>query len=358
MPYFDNFVRIYPATSTTNVIAPPSAGTIDLSLKASDSSTNTLVIQNSGGTSVSAFDFAGKLGIGNTAPGALLDIGLAGTTLGTLRLEGNTSGYVQLQSSAAAGSWTMTLPTGAGSSGQVLKTDGTGITSWGTDGVTVSSQVFTGSGTYTPTSGIAYAIVEVVGGGGGGGGVVTASSSNNATIGTGGGGGGYSRKVVSAASIGASQTITIGAGGTAGANTGGTGGTGGTSSFGAILSATGGVGGTGMAAQASITTTGIAAVGGAGGIGSGGDFNTSGTYGGMSNATTKAGNSGRGGNSIYGAGAQENIFITTQATTTGINGLTYGGGASGATSFSTGGSPGAAAGGVGGAGIVIVTEYK
>jgi hypothetical protein len=77
---------------------------------------------------------SGLVGIGNTAPGALLDLGLAGTTTGTMRLEGKTSGYVQLQPSAAAGSWTMTLPTSAGTSGYLLQTDGTGVTSWvGTD---------------------------------------------------------------------------------------------------------------------------------------------------------------------------------------------------------------------------------
>ena len=74
--------------------------------------------------------FAGKVGIGTNAPGALLDIGAAGTTLGTMRLQGNTSGYVQIQPAAAAGSWTMTLPASAGTSGQVLSTNGAGVTSW------------------------------------------------------------------------------------------------------------------------------------------------------------------------------------------------------------------------------------
>jgi len=82
----------------------------------------------SNGTSPSYF--SGSVGIGTTAPGSLLDIGLAGTTLGTLRLEGSTSGYVQLQPAAAAGSWTMTLPPNAGTSGYVLRTDGAGVTTW------------------------------------------------------------------------------------------------------------------------------------------------------------------------------------------------------------------------------------
>ena len=77
-----------------------------------------------------AFTSGGLIGIGTTSPGALLDIGSAGHTLGTMRLEGNTSGYVQVQSAAAAGSWTMTLPASTGTSGYVLQTDGTGVTSW------------------------------------------------------------------------------------------------------------------------------------------------------------------------------------------------------------------------------------
>ena len=80
-------------------------------------------------------NITGNVGIGTTSPGALLDIGLAGATLGTMRLEGNISGYVQLQSAAAAGSWTMTLPTAVGGAGQQL-TDvaGNGITSWAAAG--------------------------------------------------------------------------------------------------------------------------------------------------------------------------------------------------------------------------------
>ncbi|HNQ16518.1 MAG TPA: hypothetical protein PKH60_00275, partial [Candidatus Woesebacteria bacterium] len=73
---------------------------------------------------------SGNMGIGTTAPGAMLQLGTAASTLGTLRLTGNTSGYTQIQPSAAAGSWTMTLPTGTGSNGQQLTTNGSGVTSW------------------------------------------------------------------------------------------------------------------------------------------------------------------------------------------------------------------------------------
>jgi len=47
-----------------------------------------------------------------------------------MRLEGSASGYVQIQPAAAAGSWAMTLPSGAGSNGQILTTNGSGVTSW------------------------------------------------------------------------------------------------------------------------------------------------------------------------------------------------------------------------------------
>ena len=62
-----------------------------------------------------------------------------------------------------------------------------------------------------------YCIIECVGGGGGGGGVASASAAtcNN---GGGGGGGAYSRKFASSSTIGASQTVTIGPAGSAGAS--------------------------------------------------------------------------------------------------------------------------------------------
>lgn len=75
-------------------------------------------------------DASGNVGIGNTAPGSLLSIGKAGTTKGTMDLQGNTSGIVTIQPAAAAGTWSMTLPTTAGVSGQSLQTDGAGVTTW------------------------------------------------------------------------------------------------------------------------------------------------------------------------------------------------------------------------------------
>lgn len=58
--------------------------------------------------------------------------GTAGTSLGSFTLEGNTSGVVTVQPAAAAGTWSLTLPTNDGDASQVLTTDGSGVTSWTT----------------------------------------------------------------------------------------------------------------------------------------------------------------------------------------------------------------------------------
>jgi len=53
----------------------------------------------------------GNVGVGCIEPGALFDVGLAGTTLGVIRLAGNTSGNVSLQPNAVAGTnIVLTLP--------------------------------------------------------------------------------------------------------------------------------------------------------------------------------------------------------------------------------------------------------
>lgn len=48
----------------------------------------------------------------------------------TLRLNGSTSGYTEIDAPASAGNNTLVLPTGNGSSGQILGTDGAGNLSW------------------------------------------------------------------------------------------------------------------------------------------------------------------------------------------------------------------------------------
>lgn len=82
-------------------------------------------------------------------------LGSAGVQSGLLKMAGTTSGTVTIQPASAAGTWTMTLPTTAGSSSQYLQTNGSGVTTWatitgGTIGGTIASgQVAYGSGADT-----------------------------------------------------------------------------------------------------------------------------------------------------------------------------------------------------------------
>jgi hypothetical protein len=212
----------------------------------------------------------------------------------------------------------------------------------------VTTQVFTSSGTYTPTSGMLYCIIEVVGAGGGGGASSTTGAGDLSAAG-GGGAGGYARKIINAATIGASQAVTIGAGGIAGIADGGNGGNGGTTSVGAIISATGGFGSLG----AGVGTT-VSEVGGLGGAGSSGDFNVTGTQGFISYGTI-AGLflfAGYGASSIYGGGGEAQAGGTLAVA--GSDGRLYGAGGGGGYSFT---SNAGVNGGAGSAGIVIITEY-
>lgn len=211
----------------------------------------------------------------------------------------------------------------------------------------VSAQVFTSSGTYTPHAGLVYAEVEVQGGGGGSGGCASGTGTQGAGS-AGGGGGGYTRKLITSSAIGSSQTVTVGAGGTAGTSGNNSGGAGGTSSFGAILSATGGNFSTGCATSSTITSSGSAS--GGGGSGSGGDINLTGGNGGLGvcYGGSSYGTGGSGGESELGTGGLGG-FGNNNA---GQGGLNYGGGAGGSATNTT-----AVGGSAGAQGVVIVTEY-
>ena len=213
--------------------------------------------------------------------------------------------------------------------------------------VTVTTQKFTASGTYTPHAGLLFAIVECVGGGGGGGGVA-ASSANGAA--GGGGAGSYSRVRLTAAQIGVSQTITVGAAGLAGATGNNPGGNGGDTSLGTLCIGKGGTGGGGAAANGGAT-------GGAGGVAGTGDFTPVGTQGGTSNgggAGTPNCPSGYGAASVFGGGVAG--VTASGGATNGNAGTNYGAGGSGGMCNASG--AGTAAGGAGASGIVIVTEYN
>ncbi|WVR18346.1 hypothetical protein y223_00066 [Bordetella phage PY223] len=209
----------------------------------------------------------------------------------------------------------------------------------------VNMRVFPASGTWTKPAGLKSVVVEVQGAGGSGGGAMSATS-GNASIGGGGLGGGYARKRILAADLGATEAVTVGAGGARVA--GGTGLAGGQSSFGAHCSATGGGFG-GVAAPNS--TLAVISSNGSPGIGIGGDINAAGGFSrrGIRFEGTATGSfAGDGGGSHF-CGSQGG----TAGNNHGADALSYGGGGGGA--HSTGSS--AKEGGKGGDGLVIVWEF-
>jgi hypothetical protein len=63
-----------------------------------------------------------------------LTVGQSGATGPTIDLyNASNANPVSIKSAVNTAAWTLMLPTGAGTAGQVLKTDGTGVTSWSTD---------------------------------------------------------------------------------------------------------------------------------------------------------------------------------------------------------------------------------
>jgi hypothetical protein len=159
-------------------------------------------------------------------------------------------------------------------------------------------RIYTSSDDWDRPDGLLYVRVQVWGGGGGGGGCGTGGSGIAAT--PGGSAGGYSEKVIAAASLGSTETVTIGAAGAAGDATGSNGGTGGTSSFGAHCSASGGAGGAGMATRSTSAPFRSSAPP-QGGLGSSGDRNQRGGSGDFGVAlSTSQGYGGQGGSVPFG----------------------------------------------------------
>lgn len=83
---------------------------------------NTQVQFNSSGA------FGGSANLTWVSPA--LTIGVAGSATGQLKLTGSTSGTVTVQGAAAAGTWSLTLPTSGGTNGYFLQTNGSGVTTW------------------------------------------------------------------------------------------------------------------------------------------------------------------------------------------------------------------------------------
>lgn len=278
-------------------------------------------------------------GVASAPSGALTS---SGYTMSTARLIGRTTASTGAPEEISVGAG-LTL-----SGGSLSASGGTGVT-------VVREQAFTGNGTYTPHANMLYCSVIATGGGGGGGGADAGFSGTNVGGGGGGGAGGTSKKVFSAATIGASQSVTIGSAGTAGSTAGGNGGNGGNTTFGALLTANGGTGGTGDTGGFAYTSK----TGGAGGTASSGTVNITGGSGasavGLDTGSFAFVLAGVGGASYFGGGGRGGTLATTTTaiTAAGQNGGAYGsGGGGGATTDAAG-----IAGGAGVAGVVYVVEY-
>jgi hypothetical protein len=208
----------------------------------------------------------------------------------------------------------------------------------------VKVQTFTSSGTYTPSTGLQYVIIECVGGGAGGGGAGFNGAGGIVTS-SGGGSGGYSKALASAATIGGSQVVTIG---NAGAGNIATfdGANGGNTSLGSLCVANGGSGvGTGA-------NTGGGGAGGAGGTaGTGNIMAIPGSPGGVgffaSSGVVVFVPTGAGGSSFYGTGGGALLVFTGTSSGNIANG--YGGGGGGASNGGTGGN--------GTPGYIVITEF-
>ncbi|MCX4218050.1 MULTISPECIES: phage tail protein [Pseudomonas] len=212
-------------------------------------------------------------------------------------------------------------------------------------------QKFAVNGTYIPTPGMKKVRIRIVGGGGGSGGASATTASQTSASG-GGAAGSYAETLITAADIGASQAVIVGAGGIAGtaSGTNGTGGgAGGASSVGALLSAPGGLG---SIYAIGITTTafGLMVGGYPGASAYGGNIvnmaGAPGTPGITVSASTLAGHGGSGPLGSGGNGAGTNGALPP--------GLGYGGGGGG---VAVGPSLPARNGAPGAGGVVIFEEY-
>lgn len=227
-------------------------------------------------------------------------------------------------------------------------------------GISASSLIeYNTPGSFTwnkPATGV-MAKIEVWGAGGSGGRSATQANGAN-----GGGGGAYVVYEVPLASLAASVTVTVGAGGVA-LTGAGNGNNGGNSSFGTLVVGYGGLGGGGGSAAAGTQggagggTSGVgsAGVGGApaGGSPSAGVTAGSSAFGGGGGGLSNSAVAGNGGLSVMGGGGGGANGNAASPTSTAIGGTSvYGGGGGGSRGFGSAGGAGGASqfGGAGGAG--------
>lgn len=221
--------------------------------------------------------------------------------------------------------------------------------------MTVQRITASGAGTYTPTAGMKYVIIQAQAAGAGGGGCADPAA-NQFAFGAGGGGGEYIEALFSSAQIGASKAYSVGAKGTGGAAGNNAGANGGNTTFNTTwIIATGGTGGGGGASAAASQFFWGESNAGAGGTGGSVATGTIikqniGGMGGVAFALVAQGQGSSGGTSGSGVKGAANKVATSAV---GSNG-TLGNGGGGALSYNGGG---AFAGGDGGDGFITFIEF-
>lgn len=122
-----------------NVLAYDSTGNPNVKWSAAGSGSGTV---NSGtANQMTYYAGTGTVVSGNanaTISSGALTLGVLNTTAGSLVLNGGTSGTVTVNVPAAAGTTTFTLPSSNGTASQTLITNGSGVTSWADNEITVT----------------------------------------------------------------------------------------------------------------------------------------------------------------------------------------------------------------------------
>jgi len=279
-------------------------------------------------------------------------------------IHGYYSGVGSPEGVVAADIGSLYSDTGAGATGAFYKSTDTVSTGWlnlltpstGISSVTAQRFTATGAFTYTPSLGMKFVIVELIGGGGGSGGTAATIAGQSAAV-SGAGAGGYAKFILTAAQVGASLAGVVGAGGAGGAagNNNGTAGSATTLATTAPWTVNGGGASTGSASAVAVVENAIP-----------GGTVTSGTGTILVTNTGQAGSgamgaggatmafNGFGGSGIYGAGGINNpiVGINTTAIASAAAGFGAGAGGPGST-----GTSAALAGAAGANGIAIFTEF-
>lgn len=206
----------------------------------------------------------------NDGVGVVALVGGAHSALQGGEIAANGDCWVQWNTSIGGGAYTLLFCTGAAEQVGLATKSQHAMQLGQAVGRLLNIQVITASGTYVPTPGMNYARVRGVGGTGSSGGcVATAAAQTNASGGT--AAGSYFDAWLSAATIGASQPVIIGAAGVAGA-VGANGNPGGATSLGALLNAPGSAGGSAAATAVSTSTSGVSPGGAQSAIATGGNI--------------------------------------------------------------------------------------